>query len=92
LFVPDQPGTIVTSEQSQAQLGMYSPGNQSTAVELAPANYSFTTTQIADEQFVSKDQLMLAMNEATKRGAKEGEQRALASMRNKVSTRNRVGI
>ena len=53
---------------------MYSPGNSlNTAAPSAPANYSFNTIRIADEEYVSREQLMTAMNQATKDGAKQGE-------------------
>ena len=91
LFVPSSPGTVVTSEQSRAQLDMYSPGN---AVD-APAgpmnvnmNYSGPTMAFDDKRYVPVEAIPGIIKDA----AKQGEQRTLASMRNRVSTRNRVGI
>ena len=91
LFVPSSPGTIVSNEQSRAQLDMYSPGN---AVD-APAgpmnvnmNYSGPTMAFDDKRYVPVEAIPGIIKDA----AKQGEQRTLASMRNRVSTRNRVGI
>ena len=91
LFVPSSPGAVVTSEQSRAQLDMYSPGN---AVD-APAgpmnvnmNYSGPTMAFDDKRYVPVEAIPGIIKDA----AKQGEQRTLASMRNRVSTRNRVGI
>ena len=91
LFVPSSPGTVVTNEQSRAQLDMYSPGN---AVD-APAgpmnvnmNYSGPTMAFDDKRYVPVEAIPGIIKDA----AKQGEQRTLASMRNRVSTRNRVGI
>ena len=91
LFVPSSPGTIVSNEQSRAQLDMYSPGN---AVD-APAgpmnvnmNYSGPTMAFDDKRYLPVEAVPAIIKDA----AKQGEQRALSSMRNRVSTRNRVGI
>ena len=91
LFVPSSPGTVVSNEQSRAQLDMYSPGN---AVD-APAgpmnvnmNYSGPTMAFDDKRYVPVEAIPGIIKDA----AKQGEQRTLASMRNRVSTRNRVGI
>ena len=45
------------------------------AAPAAPANYSFTTVKFADHQGLCrhKTQLVAAMNQATKDGAKQGE-------------------
>ena len=91
LFVPNTSGTIVSNEQSRAQLDMYSPGN---AVDgpSGPMNvemsYSGPVMAFDDKRYVPVE----AIPDIIRDAAKQGEQRTLASMRNKVSTRNRVGI
>ena len=93
LFVPDSPGRIINNEQSQAAMSQYSPSNdERTAQASAPASYTFNTVRIADDDFVSKDQLMKAMDQATARGAKLGEQRSINRLRQSRSTRNKLGM
>ena len=91
LFVPNTSGTVINSEQSRAQLDMYSPGNAVDA-PAGPMNvnmqYSGPTMAFDDKRYLPIE----AVPEIIKDAAKQGEQRALSSMRNRVSTRNRVGI
>ena len=91
LFVPDSPGTVVSNEQSRAQLDMYSPGNAVDA-PTGPMNvnmsYSGPTMAFDDKRYLPVEAVPAIIKDA----AKQGEQRALSSMRNRVSTRNRVGI
>ena len=91
LFKPTTAGTVVSNEQSRAQLNMYSPGN-ATDVPQGPMNvnmnYSGPTMAFDDKRYLPIDAVPAIIKDA----AKQGEQRALSSMRNRVSTRNRVGI
>ena len=72
-------------------MDMYSPGNATDApsgpmnVEM---NYSGPTMAFDDKRYVPVEAIPGIIKDA----AKQGESRALSSMRNKVSTRNRVGI
>ena len=52
--------------------------------------YSFQTTQILGQDFVSKDQLMAAMDTAAKRGAEGGKTKTLGTLRNSRSQRSKV--
>jgi len=91
LFVPNSSGTVINNEQSRAQLDMYSPGNAVDA-PTGPMNvnmsYSGPTMAFDDKRYLPVE----AVPGIIKDAAKQGEQRALSSMRNRVSTRNRVGI
>ena len=55
-------------------------------------SYNFSTIRIADEEYVSREQLTKAMNEAAFNGAKQGEQRAMNRLRQSRSTRSKIGI
>ena len=92
LFVPDQPGRVMSHEASRAAMAQYSPSNES--VQMAPVSnsYNFSTIRIADEEYVSREQLTKAMNEAAFNGAKQGEQRAMNRLRQSRSTRSKIGI
>jgi hypothetical protein len=91
LFKPTTAGTVVSNEQSRAQLNMYSPGNATDGPQgpmNVNMNYSGPTMAFDDKRYLPIDAVPAIIKDA----AKQGEQRALSSMRNKVSTRNRVGI
>ena len=83
---------IYSNEESRSMLERYSPANQDAPMAMAPAQYSFNTIRIADEEYVSRDQLKTAMNEASAVGAKQGEQRAMNRLRQSRSTRSKLGI
>jgi hypothetical protein len=70
---------------------MYSPGNATDGPQgpmNVNMNYSGPTMAFDDKRYLPIDAVPAIIKDA----AKQGEQRALSSMRNKVSTRNRVGI
>ena len=53
----------MSHEASRAAMAQYSPSNES--VQMAPVSnsYNFSTIRIADEEYVSREQLTKAMNE-----------------------------
>ena len=54
--------------------------------------YNFQTTQFMDREWVDKDQLIAAMNQAAKQGAAGGKTQTLGALRNSRSTRSRLGM
>ena len=107
LFVPDQPGSILSNGQSKAALNQFNPGN-STSIPSAktgdggtmldagetsvPMNFSYSTIRIADEDYVSRSQLEASMATAAKEGAAQGEARALRKLQMSPSARRKVGL
>ena len=87
-----QPLRVTNHESSRAAMAQYSPANERAPQAMAPANYNFNTIRIADEEYVSRDQLTQAMNQASASGAKVGEQRAMNRLRQSRSTRTKLGM
>jgi hypothetical protein len=54
--------------------------------------YNFQTTRFMDRDWVDKEQLVAAMDAAAKRGAAGGHSRVMGDLRNKRSTRARLGL
>ena len=94
LFVPDTPGTVYSNEQSKSMLAssQYGPGNESMSAASTPSNYNINyngpTLNFNGDDYIprSEAQSLIAA------GAKQGEARTLNSLRNKRSTRSRIGI
>ena len=83
--------TVTSNPQSEAALSKYGPGNQGMAAS-APGsytiNYNGPTLTFNGDDYIPRSeagQLIAA-------GAKQGEARTLNSLRNRRSTRSRIGI
>ena len=107
LFVPDQPGSILSNGQSKAALNQFSPGNSSSTGAFTgadgeampsagdrsvPMSFNYSTIRIADEEYISKAQLEESMTAAAKEGAMQGEARALRKLQMSPSARRKVGL
>ena len=92
LFVPDQPGRIYSNEQSRAMLDQYSASNERTAMPQQPIQVEYTSTSIAGTEYVTAEQFERGMATAAERGAKGGETRVMSSLRNRRSSRSRIGL
>lgn len=91
LFVPSQSGGVMRNEDMRQMMGR-SPAGAS-----APQmNFTFETTNIGGTEFVSREQLEVAMSttrrQAASDGAKQGMSMTLDKMQNSPRTRSRVGI
>ena len=86
------PMKVTNNSQTEA-LARYSTGDGPSGYN-GPSNVdiSYSVTEINSMRFVTEDQLQAGMQQATKQGAKLGEARAFASMKNKRSTRQSLGI
>ena len=92
LFVPSSAGTIVPNDAlGRETLDRYTSGS-SNERNPAPMNFSFNTVRIADEDYVSKDQLESAMRVAARQGADGGFNKTMTSLKNNRSTRSSVGV
>lgn len=90
LFVPSSNGGVMRNEEMRQLMGRSPVGN-------APAmNFTFETTNIGGQEFVSREQLEAAMattrRQAANDGAKRGMNMTLDRMQNSPRTRARVGI
>ena len=90
LFMPQQSGNIRSNEDLRALMGR-SPAGTAQAM-----NFTFETTNIGGQEFVSREQLEAAMattrRQAASDGAKRGMNMTLDRMQNSPRTRARVGI
>ena len=90
LFTPSQAGRISSTSETRSLLGRSPVGN-------APAmNFTFETTNIGGQEFVSREQLEAAMavtrRQAANDGANRGMSMTLDKMQHSPATRRRVGI
>ena len=91
MFIPGSSGGIMRNEDMRQMMGR-SPAGAS-----APQmNFTFETTNIGGTEFVSREQLEVAMSttrrQAASDGAKQGMSMTLDKMQNSPRTRSRVGI
>jgi hypothetical protein len=92
LFVPQTSGRVVNNSDSQMALDRYSYQDNSPAAPPRPIDVQYNVTEINGMRFVTEDQLMRASSAAAKQGAKSGETRVMASLRNSRSRRKSIGI
>ena len=90
LFVPGKNGGVMRNDDMRHLMGRSPMGNT------PQMNFSFETTNIGGQEFVSRDQLEAAMattrRQAANDGAKRGMSMTLDKMQNSPRTRSRVGI
>jgi hypothetical protein len=90
LFVPSSNGGVMRNEDMRQLMG------RSPASNVPAMNFTFETTNIGGQEFVSREQLEAAMQttrrQAANDGAKRGMNMTLDRMQNSPRTRARVGI
>lgn len=90
LFMPSQSGRVSSNEDMRRLMGR-SPASAATQM-----NFTFETTNIGGTEYVSREQLELAMattrRQAANDGATRGMNMTLDRMQNSPRTRARVGI
>jgi hypothetical protein len=90
LFVPSSNGGVMRNEDMRQLMG------RSPASNVPAMNFTFETTNIGGQEFVSREQLEVAMQttrrQAANDGAKRGMNMTLDRMQNSPRTRARVGI
>ena len=93
LFVPDQPGRIYSNEQSRAMLDQYSSNQSVSAAPMtATVNYNGPTMNFNGDDYVPRSAISEIINTAAKQGAEAGEMRVMSSLRNRRSSRSRIGL
>ena len=91
LFVPDNPGRVISNEQSQSAMEYFSPMNQQMAANgpmNSTINYNGPTLNFNGDDYIPRSEASSLVNA----GAKQGEQRAMNRLRQSRSTRSKVGI
>jgi hypothetical protein len=63
-----------------------------TAVATAPIDVRYSVERINQVDYVTADQFQAGMRQAAAQGAKQGEQRALSTLRQNTNVRRSVGI
>ena len=90
LFIPSVNGGVMRNDDMRQMMGR-SPVNASPSM-----NFTFETTNIGGQEFVSREQLEAAMattrRQATNDGARRGMSMTLDKMQNSPRTRSRVGL
>ena len=93
LFVPDQPGTVLSNEQSRSAMDRYNSGSNEMVVNYSP---NIQSTTINGQEYVTVEQMNLAvsqgMNAAAKKGAQGGFVRTMSSLKNNRSNRKTIGL
>ena len=90
LFVPQGNGRIMNNTEAMER---YGPSNQLTAPpQQQPIQVEYTSTSIAGTDYVTAEQFQQGMAAAAQQGAKAGETRVMASLRNRRSSRSRIGL
>ena len=91
MFIPGSSGGIMRNEDMRQMMGRSPAG-----VGAPQMNFTFETTNIGGTEFVSREQLEVAMSttrrQAASDGAKQGMSMTLDKMQNSPRTRSRVGI
>ena len=91
LFVPDQPGTVLSADDSRDAMNRWSDSDSAAAAG-GPMNINVETTSINGMDFITPEQFKKGVDEAAMKGGKMGEQRAMNRLRQSRSTRQKVGI
>ena len=88
--MPGQSGGITNNQNLRSM--MDSSGAKQNESSNAVTNLSFETVQIMDQEWIDRPQLEAAMAAASKRGAADGERRALDKLKQSPSTRRSLGL
>ena len=108
LFIPDQPGRIVSNKDSNAAMARYNPGNARSVEELAATGeggksmgWAFdpvinvstgNTLMFEGTNYVTQEDFQAGVSQAAIEGAKAGEARTLRRLRMSPGTRSKLGF
>jgi hypothetical protein len=103
-----EPEYVIPESKMRESMGRYSRGSRGGSVipanggggdasgggtaTLAPIDVRYTVERINSVDYVTADQFQAGMREAASSGAKQGEQRALFTLRQNTTQRRRIGI
>ena len=94
----NRPMQVYSNEDSQtmmrqsAAMNRYGMVNPETAAPNQPIRVEYQSTAIAGQSYVTEAQFQAGIKQATEQGAKSGETRVYASLRNSRSRRSRLGM
>ena len=104
LFTPGSSGNVTSNADMSGAMGRFRPVSAGSAADGGEAAgaagsgsngsvaISYNVTEINSMRFVSETQFQQGMAEAAKRGAEGGRAKVMGDLRNKRSSRARVGI
>mgnify|MGYP003664774593 FL=1 len=103
-----EPEYVIPESKMRESMGRYSRGSRGDSVipasggggdasgggtaTLAPIDVRYSVERINSVDYVTADQFQAGMREAASSGAKQGEQRALSTLRQNTTQRRRIGI
>lgn len=103
-----EPEYVIPESKMRESMGRYSKGSRGNSViptsggggdasgggtaTMAPIDVRYTVERINSVDYVTADQFQAGMREAANSGAKQGEQRALSTLRQNTTQRRRIGI
>jgi len=103
-----EPEYVIPESKMRESMGRYSRGSRGNSVipanggggdasgggtaTLAPIDVRYTVERINSVDYVTADQFQAGMREAASSGARQGEQRALSTLRQNTTQRRRIGI
>lgn len=103
-----EPEYIIPESKMRESMGRYSRGSRGNSViptsggggdasgggtaTLAPIDVRYSVERINSVDYVTADQFQAGMREAASSGARQGEQRALSTLRQNTTQRRRIGI
>jgi hypothetical protein len=92
LFIPQTSGRVVNNNDSQMALDRYTQQDNAPVQPSQPIKIEYTSTSMAGQEYVTTAQFQQGIAAAAKQGAKSGETRVMASLRNSRSRRKSIGI
>ena len=92
-FKPDQPGRVISNEQSKAAMSRYSASNdtmraQESSPIVANVNYNGPMLNFNGDEYIPRSEA----SSLVKAGAKQGEAMTLARLQNSRSSRAKLGL
>ena len=72
--------------------GTSTEGGSAATATMQPIDVRYSVERINQVDYVTADQFQAGMRQAAAQGAKQGEQRALTSLRQNTNTRRRIGL
>ena len=92
LFVPDSAGTVISNSRSKEVLNTYNAGNTTTVAAPPAPIFKLETTVINGVEYATVDQVRQMGAVATRNGAKQGQARAMNTLKNSRSQRSKLGM
>ena len=89
LFIPQTSGRVINNSDT---MDRYSYQDNAPVQPSQPIKIEYTSRSLGGEEYVTTAQFQQGMAAAAKQGAKSGETRVMASLRNSRSRRKSVGI